>query len=79
MKTRQLTQWGIQIARVCDKSDRCQPGARLVNPRRRPIVPARDGLALGAVLQIALLLALVKQPLLLAPALSLAAPGCAGR
>lgn len=41
MKTRPLTQWGMGIVRVCDKSDRCQPGARSVNSRQRLIITHR--------------------------------------
>lgn len=61
MKTRQLTQWGMQIARACDKSDRCQPGARLVNPRQRLIITHRHGLPPGPLLQRPRLLALFAQ------------------
>lgn len=61
MKTRPLTQWGMRIARVCDKSDRWQPGARLVNPRRRLIITHRHGLPPGPLLQGPRLLALFAQ------------------
>lgn len=61
MKTRQPTQWAMRIARVRDKSDRCQPGARSVNPRQQLIITHRHGLPPGPLLQRPLQLALFAQ------------------